>query len=383
MMIGAGQTETIRLRLTHVNEPLIAVASEGKSDRFRSLAFGDSFDEVFQQRRDEAEQFYESRIDRSLSQQRQDIMRQAYAGLLWTKQFYHYSISTWLDGDTNGMPAPESRKQGRNSSWRHLFNRDIISMPDKWEYPWYAAWDLAFHMVPMANLDANFAKEQMVLFLREWYMHPNGQIPAYEWHLSDVNPPVHAWGVWQVYKATGAPGQRDKLFLERAFQKLLINFTWWVNRKDPDGRNIFSGGFLGLDNIGVFDRSKPMPEGHLEQADGTSWMAFYCGSMLRIALELADGNPAYGDMASKFFEHYVAIAEAMNSIDGTGLWEEDDGFYYDHLMVHGDSIAMRVRSLVGLLPLTTGVILDEKVIDKLPGFKTADEMVSRKPRQPQ
>jgi hypothetical protein len=220
----------------------------------------------------------------------------------------------------------------------------------------------------MAHLDPTFAKDQMILFLREWYMHPSGQIPAYEWNLGDVNPPVHAWGVWQVYKATGPPQQRDRLFLARAFQKLLINFTWWVNRKDPQGRNIFSGGFLGLDNIGVFDRSKPMPQGHLEQADGTSWMAFYCGSMLRIALELAEDNPAYGDMASKFFEHYVAIAEAMNTIDGTGLWEEEDGFYYDHLNVDGKSIAMKVRSLVGLLPLATGVILEDEIINKLPGF---------------
>ncbi|MGB1815786.1 MAG: MGH1-like glycoside hydrolase domain-containing protein, partial [Rubripirellula sp.] len=299
----------------------------------------------------------------------QATMRQAYAGLLWTKQFYHYSVSTWLDGDPNGVPTSEARKEGRNSDWRNLFNRDIISMPDKWEYPWYAAWDLAFHMVPMAGLDTHFAKEQMLLFLREWYMHPSGQIPAYEWHLGDVNPPVHAWGVWQVYKATGPPRQRDKVFLARAFQKLLINFTWWVNRKDPRGKNIFAGGFLGLDNIGVFDRSKPLPEGHLEQADGTAWMAFYCGTMLRIAIELAEDHQAYGDMASKFFEHYVAIAEAMNSMDGTGLWDEEDGFYYDHLFVKDHSIPIRVRSLVGLLPLMTGVILEEEIIEKLPGFR--------------
>jgi hypothetical protein len=368
MMVAPGQSEVIRLRLTHVSEPIIAERSKKQTEAYRKLAFDHSFDQVFADRLTEAESFYDKRIDASLTDQRRAIMRQAYAGLLWTKQFYHYSVSTWLDGDPNGMPAPESRKHGRNRHWRHLFNRDIISMPDKWEYPWYAAWDLAFHMVPMANLDVNFAKEQMILFLREWYMHPSGQIPAYEWNLGDVNPPVHAWGVWQVYKATGPPQQRDRLFLARAFQKLLINFTWWVNRKDPGGRNIFSGGFLGLDNIGVFDRSKPMPEGHLEQADGTSWMAFYCGSMLRIALELAEGNPAYGDMASKFFEHYVAIAEAMNTIDGSGLWDEEDGFYYDHLMVDGQSIAMRVRSLVGLLPLTTGVILEDAIISKLPGF---------------
>lgn len=369
MMIPAGESREIRLRLTHVGESIVTEEAGGDAARFAQVAFGDSFDQCFEDRIREADAFYEDRIPTSLSMDRRNIMRQAYAGLLWTKQFYHYSVNTWLDGDPNGMPITESRKQGRNHEWRHLFNRDVISMPDKWEYPWYAAWDLAFHMVPMAHLDTDFAKEQMILFLREWYMHPNGQIPAYEWHLSDVNPPVHAWGVWQVYKATGPPENRDKVFLARAFQKLLINFTWWVNRKDPRGKNIFSGGFLGLDNIGVFDRSKPLPEGHLEQADGTSWMAFYCGSMLRIALELAQDHPAYGDMASKFFEHYVAIAEAMNSMDGTGLWDEEDGFYYDHLYVNGDSRPIRVRSLVGLLPLTTGVMLEDAIIEKLPGFK--------------
>ena len=368
MMFRPGQTEVVRLRMAHIEEPIVSVDSKNSPNEFRKCAFGESFEKVFSDRINEADTFYQELIDPSLSQERQQIMRQANAGLLWTKQFYHYSVSTWLDGDPNGVPTPESRKQGRNRNWRHLFNRDVISMPDKWEYPWYAAWDLAFHMVPMAHLDPTFAKDQMILFLREWYMHPSGQIPAYEWNLGDVNPPVHAWGVWQVYKATGPPQQRDRLFLARAFQKLLINFTWWVNRKDPQGRNIFSGGFLGLDNIGVFDRSKPMPQGHLEQADGTSWMAFYCGSMLRIALELAEDNPAYGDMASKFFEHYVAIAEAMNTIDGTGLWEEEDGFYYDHLNVDGKSIAMKVRSLVGLLPLATGVILEDEIINKLPGF---------------
>lgn len=369
MMLPAGESRVIRLRLTHADESIIVDRSEGKPERFRSVAFDESFEKCFEDRIAEANQYYAQRIPESQTDQRRVIMRQAYAGLLWTKQFYHYSVRTWLDGDPNGIPASPSRKEGRNSDWRHLFNRDVISMPDKWEYPWYAAWDLAFHMVPMANLDTHFAKEQMILFLREWYMHPSGQIPAYEWHLGDVNPPVHAWGVWQVYKATGPPRNRDKEFLARAFQKLLINFTWWVNRKDPRGKNIFAGGFLGLDNIGVFDRSKPLPEGHLEQADGTSWMAFYCGSMLRIAIELAEDSTAYGDMASKFFEHYVAIAEAMNSMDGTGLWDEKDGFYYDHLYVNGQSIPIRVRSLVGLLPLTTGVILEDTIIERLPGFR--------------
>ena len=369
IMIPAGETRQIRLRLTHAKSPLITDEANNDPAKFAELAFADSFETTFETRIAEADDFYADRIPHSLPLERQAIMRQAYAGLLWTKQFYHYSVSTWLDGDPNGVPTSEARKEGRNSDWRNLFNRDIISMPDKWEYPWYAAWDLAFHMVPMAGLDTHFAKEQMLLFLREWYMHPSGQIPAYEWHLGDVNPPVHAWGVWQVYKATGPPRQRDKVFLARAFQKLLINFTWWVNRKDPRGKNIFAGGFLGLDNIGVFDRSKPLPEGHLEQADGTAWMAFYCGTMLRIAIELAEDHQAYGDMASKFFEHYVAIAEAMNSMDGTGLWDEEDGFYYDHLFVKDHSIPIRVRSLVGLLPLMTGVILEEEIIEKLPGFR--------------
>ncbi len=369
IMIPAGETRQIRLRLTHAKSPLITDEANDDPAKFAELAFADSFETTFETRIAEADEFYADRIPHSLPLERQATMRQAYAGLLWTKQFYHYSVSTWLDGDPNGVPTSEARKEGRNSDWRNLFNRDIISMPDKWEYPWYAAWDLAFHMVPMAGLDTHFAKEQMLLFLREWYMHPSGQIPAYEWHLGDVNPPVHAWGVWQVYKATGPPRQRDKVFLARAFQKLLINFTWWVNRKDPRGKNIFAGGFLGLDNIGVFDRSKPLPEGHLEQADGTAWMAFYCGTMLRIAIELAEDHQAYGDMASKFFEHYVAIAEAMNSMDGTGLWDEEDGFYYDHLFVKDHSIPIRVRSLVGLLPLMTGVILEEEIIEKLPGFR--------------
>lgn len=369
IMIPAGETRQIRLRLTHAKSPLVTDEAKNDPSTFAELAFADSFESTFENRIAEADEFYADRIPHSLPPERQATMRQAYAGLLWTKQFYHYSVSTWLDGDPNGVPTSEARKEGRNSDWRNLFNRDIISMPDKWEYPWYAAWDLAFHMVPMAGLDTHFAKEQMLLFLREWYMHPSGQIPAYEWHLGDVNPPVHAWGVWQVYKATGPPRQRDKVFLARAFQKLLINFTWWVNRKDPRGKNIFAGGFLGLDNIGVFDRSKPLPEGHLEQADGTAWMAFYCGTMLRIAIELAEDHQAYGDMASKFFEHYVAIAEAMNSMDGTGLWDEEDGFYYDHLFVKDHSIPIRVRSLVGLLPLMTGVILEEEIIEKLPGFR--------------
>ncbi|MDZ4848157.1 MAG: glucosidase [Pirellulaceae bacterium] len=333
-------------------------------------AFGDGFEQVFVDRQREADEFYASVIPSSLCDEEKSVSRKAYAGLIWTKQFYHYIIDAWIKGDPNGPPAPEARRTGRNSDWHHLFNRDVISMPDKWEYPWYAAWDLAFHMIPMSKVDPEFAKSQLILFLREWYMHPNGQIPAYEWALGDVNPPVHAWACWEVYLASGPPGKRDREFLSRTFQKLLLNFTWWVNRKDTRGDHVFSGGFLGLDNIGVFDRSKPLPGGGtLDQADATAWMAFFCGNMLQMALELAEEDQAYADMASKFFEHYVAIAEAMNSLHGTGLWDEADGFYYDHLLREGKSIPMRVRSMVGLIPLCTGVILYEEIINRLPGFQ--------------
>jgi hypothetical protein len=307
-------------------------------------AFGENFDGIFSERMREADEFYASVIPQSLTDEEKNISRQAYAGLIWTKQFYHYIVEAWIKGDPNGPPAPAARLHGRNSDWHHLFNRDVISMPDKWEYPWYAAWDLAFHMIPMSKIDPEFAKNQLILFLREWYMHPNGQIPAYEWALNDVNPPVHAWACWELYRSSGPPGQRDREFLSRTFQKLLLNFTWWVNRKDVRGDHVFSGGFLGLDNIGVFDRSKPLPGGGtLDQADATAWMAFFCGNMLQMALELAEEDQAYGDMASKFFEHYVAIAEAMNTLHGTGLWEAEDGFYYDHLFRDGKSIPMRVR----------------------------------------
>ena len=310
-----------------------------------------------------------SKIPPGLSREERHVVRQAYAGLLWSKQFYHYIIRDWLEGDPNMPTPPASRKGGRNHDWPHLYNRDVISVPDKWEYPWYAAWDLAFHMIPFAKLDPQFAKDQLVLFLREWYMHPNGQLPAYEFALGDVNPPVHAWACWRVYKMTGARGQRDRIFLSRTFQKLVINFTWWVNRKDADGKNIFGGGFLGLDNIGVFDRSQPLPTGgHLEQADGTAWMAFYCNTMLATALELARDNPATEDMASKFFEHFIAIADAINTHGGTGLWDEQDGFYYDQLHVHGRTEPLRVRSLVGLIPLLAVEVLEEDLIESLPGF---------------
>jgi hypothetical protein len=279
-------------------------------------------------------------------------------------------VEQWLDGDPAQPAPPMDRREGRNREWRHLYNRDVISMPDKWEYPWYAAWDLAFHMIPFARIDPEFAKEQLMLFLREWYMHPNGQIPAYEWALGDVNPPVHAWACWRVYKMSGPRGTRDRLFLARAFHKLLLNFTWWVNRKDTDGRNLFSGGFLGLDNIGVFDRSAALPTGgHLEQADGTAWMAFYSATMLSMALELASEDPAYEDVASKFFEHFVAITAAMNTLGASGLWDEEDGFYYDVLHAGEEERPLKVRSLVGLLPLIAVEVIEQGVVDRLPGFK--------------
>ncbi|MGH7803909.1 MAG: MGH1-like glycoside hydrolase domain-containing protein, partial [Candidatus Binatia bacterium] len=327
------------------------------------------FERVLGERTAEADAFYDSRIEPEVSADERRVMRQGYAGLLWSKQFFHYDIRTWLEGDPAQPAAPSERKGGRNAEWRHLYNRDVISMPDKWEYPWYAAWDLAFHMVPFARIDPEFAKEQILLFLREWYMHPNGQIPAYEFAFGDVNPPVHAWAAWRVYKMTAEGGKRDRVFLARVVQKLCLNFTWWVNRKDAEGRNLFAGGFLGLDNIGVFDRSRPLPTGgHLEQADGTAWMAFYSATMLAMALELAREDPAYEDMASKFFEHYVAIVDAMNTLGGTGLWCPEDGFYYDQLHVDGREIPLRVRSLVGLMPLIAVEVLEAETIERLPGF---------------
>jgi len=347
----------IKLRLT--------IEAEFKED-----GLGAAFDKYFTQRIEEADIFYRNHISQKLTPEHQNIIRQSYAGLLFTKQFYHYIVEDWLTGDKNSPKPPATRLAGRNKDWGHLFNRDIISMPDKWEYPWYAAWDLAFHMIPFAKIDPHFAKRQLKLFLREWYMHPNGQMPAYEFALSDVNPPVHAWAVWRVYKMTGKQGGRDRAFLASCFHKLLINFTWWVNRKDATGQHIFSGGFLGLDNIGVFDRSKALPGGgSLNQADGTAWMAFYCGTMLSISLELAKEDRAYEDMASKFFEHYIAISDAMNTLGGCGLWDAHDGFYYDQLIVDNEVHPLKVRSLVGLIPLIAVEIIDADTINQLPGFK--------------
>jgi hypothetical protein len=335
-----------------------------------SQPFGAEFDQIFQMRIGEADEFYDSRLSPLLPADLRRIGRQGFAGLLWSKQFYHYIVREWLDGDPEQPRPPESRWNGRNREWLHLYNRDVISMPDKWEYPWYAAWDLSFHLITFATIDPEFAKEQLVLMLREWYMHPNGQLPAYEFEFSDVNPPVHAWACWRVYKMTGPRGGRDRMFLERTFQKLLLNFTWWVNRKDINGRNIFGGGFLGLDNIGVFDRSKPLPTGGvLDQADGTAWMAFFCSTMLSMALELACEDPVYEDIASKFFEHFVAIVDAMNAVGGKGLWDDQDGFYYDQLYLDGKSIPLRVRSMVGMIPLFAGEVLDSEAIDRMPGFR--------------
>ena len=281
--------------------------------------FGEEFDHTFSLRKKECDDFYAEKISQELSPERKSISRQAYAGLLWSKQFYYYIIREWLEGDPSQPIPPKERLLGRNNGWKHFFARDIISMPDKWEYPWFAAWDLAFHMIPFAKIDAIFAKKQIILFLREWYMNANGALPSYEYDLSDVNPPVHAWAAFRVYKMTGKKGERDVAFLESAFQKLLINFTWWVNRKDKNNNNLFSGGFLGLDNIGVLDRSQISKfGGYLEQSDATAWMAFYCLMMLSIALELAVHNHVYEDMASKFFEHFIFIADAINEFGGTG-----------------------------------------------------------------
>ncbi len=351
--LGAGECKVLHFRLYAGDAPA--------PDRHQ----------VFVARREEADDFY-SFAPATLSDDARMVQRQAFAGLLWSKQFYHYVVEEWLKGDPSGPPPPPQRLLGRNHTWINVYNDDVISMPDKWEYPWFAAWDLAFHMIPLALVDPDFAKRQLSLLLREWYQSPNGQLPAYEWEFSDVNPPVHPWSCWRVFKIdqklTGKP---DYEFLEAAFHKLLMNFTWWVNRKDSQGNNIFEGGFLGLDNIGVFDRSKPLPTGGcMEQADGTAWMGMYCLVMLRIAFELTPHDPAYEDIASKFFEHFLYIASAMNRLGDHGLWDETEGFYYDWLRLPDHrKIPIRVRSLVGLIPLYAVGTLESAAIDKMPGFK--------------
>ncbi|MEZ7956190.1 MAG: glucosidase [Rubritalea sp.] len=357
-VIPAGESVSIRCRLHRVKE----------DNGFQAF---EEFEETLAARVAEADQFYEEKIPKHLPVEEKLICRQSYAGLLWTKQFYHFVVKDWLHHSPDGSPLPKRRLEGRNHDWEHIYAQDVLSMPDKWEYPWFAAWDSAFHMISFATIDPDFAKDQLLLLTRGYYMHANGQLPAYEWNFSDVNPPVHAWAVWRVYKMGAPRGQRDKLFLEKAFQKLLINFTWWVNHKDSEGRHVFGGGFLGLDNIGVFDRSHALPDGStLNQADGTAWMASYCLTMLSMALELAPNNPAYNDISHKFFEHFVNITDAINSIGGTGLWDETDGFYYDQLMInHDEPILLKTRSLVGLLPLFATMTLEDEVINKIPGFR--------------
>ncbi len=359
LQLQAGESATLRLRLVREDEAEPAAVDVT------------TFEACFTDRMREADAFYAERISAGLSADEANVSRQAYGGLLWTKQFYYYVSERWLEGDPAQPKPPQERLRTPNADWHHLFCRDVLSMPDKWEYPWFAAWDTAFHMIPMAAVDPKYAKDQLLLLLREWYMHPNGQMPAYEFAFSDVNPPVHAWAVLRVYEDTAKrEGEKDVDFLERAFQKLLLNFTWWVNRNDEDGHNLFGGGFLGLDNIGVFDRSMQLPVGtYLNQADGTAWMGLYCSSMLAIAIELAQTRPAYEDVASKFFEHFISIIDAINNLGGTGLWNEEDGFYFDQLMFdEGEPKTLNVHSIVGLVPMFAIGILHKGQIEKLPGF---------------
>jgi len=357
LLLEPGQSATLRLRYT---------------DRARRDPF-DDHDRVFERRIREADEFYESITPAKLGEDERRVFRQSIAGLLWSKQYYAYDVERWLRGDPGQPAPPPERRSGRNHEWGHLYNSEVLSMPDKWEYPWYAAWDLAFHCIPLALVDPEFAKQQLTLLLRECYMHPSGQLPAYEWQLGDVNPPVHAWAAYRVYQIERrTTGRADREFLESIFLKLMLNFTWWVNRKDTGGRNVFEGGFLGLDNIGVFDRSKPLPGGGiLEQADATSWMGMYCLNMLDIALELARESPIYQDVANKFFEHFLLIAHAMNHIAGAdvSLWDDTDGFYYDVMRrPSGDSFPMRVRSMVGLSPLFAISTLEPDTVDRFPAF---------------
>lgn len=356
--IGAGESVVLKLRLT---------------SQATGTPLDSTFDTTFQTRIDEANQFYKAVQNPALTDDQRNVQRQALAGMLWTKQLFYFDVEQWLEGDPDVPTPPPSRLEGRNSQWEHLHNFDVISMPDKWEYPWYATWDLAFHCLPIALVDPDFAKRQMLLFTREWYMDPNGALPAYEWAFGDVNPPVHAWASWRLYKIDEKmSGKADRPFLESIFHKLMLNFTWWVNRKDVDGHNIFQGGFLGLDNISVFDRSAILPVGgHIDQSDGTSWMGFYCLIMLQIALELAKENPTYQDMAAKFFEHFLRIAAAMNNRGGHGesLWDHQDQFFYDSLHLEdGTLIPLRVRSLVGLMPLIAIESLDDDLLSQMPVF---------------
>jgi hypothetical protein len=333
---------------------------------------GDSFDSVLAARKAEADEYFASLAGPGTTPEEALVLRQAAAGMLWCKQFYHYDVERWLEGDPTQPAPPRERLEGRNSDWGHVSNHEVLSMPDAWEYPWYASWDLAFHAIALAHLDPNFAKQQLLLLCREWYMHPNGQLPAYEWDFGDVNPPVHAWAAMAVWRidarrraAEGLPP--DNEFLERIFHKLLINFTWWVNRKDEEGNNVFEGGFLGLDNIGLFDRSRPLPvPGVLEQSDGTAWMAMYCISLLEMALRLADTDPTYEDVAIKFYEHFTYIASAMRD---QGLWHDEDGFFYDVMRLSdGERVPVRARSIVGVVPLLAVTTLHPSLAAKLTEF---------------
>ncbi|MFO0807615.1 MAG: glucosidase [Gemmataceae bacterium] len=365
LTVKPGECQVVRLRLTDV-----APAAYAKTNGDTASPFGCHFDDVLNARRAEADEFYKAVIPASLNADQANVMRQALAGMLWSKQFYHYDVDKWLE-ERGSDPFKETRKQApRNDHWHHMYNGDIISMPDKWEYPWYAAWDLAFHVIALTLVDADFGKDQLKLMVRERYMHPNGQIPAYEWNFGDVNPPVHAWATIFTYAMDVAKtGEGDKEWLKSIFQKLLLNFTWWVNRKDRSGRNVFEGGFLGLDNIGVFDRSAPLPTGgYLEQADGTAWMCLFCENMLQIASTLAMTDPDYADMALKFVQHFLWIASSMANVGGgTGMWDEDDGFFYDVLRLpNGQAQRLKVRSMVGLLPLCAATTFDGKVMKQYP-----------------
>ncbi len=381
LQVPASGEVSIRLRLT--------AAGEVTTERF-----GKNFEAIVSQRKQEADEFYAgvfrwaeqlaggqasasgshddagakaAPAPSKFASEERNVIRQAMAGLVWSCQFYHYIGDDWLEGDPSAAPPPRERLQGRNHDWRHLYCRDVMSMPDKWEYPWFAAWDLAFHTMPYMVIDPDFAKRQLEVVMSERFMHPNGQIPAYEWVFGDVNPPVHGWAAYRLYKMTVAQGRPDRAFLTRTFQKLLLGFTWWVNRKDPEGNNIFAGGFLGLDNIGIFDRSKPLPTGgYLQQADGTAWMAFYCANLFSIALELAHDDPGYEDIAYKFFEHFAMIISAINKIGGGGLWDEEDGFYYDHLVIEGKKMPLKVRSMVGLIPILAASVVNTDMARKLP-----------------
>ncbi|TVQ45720.1 MAG: glucosidase [Gloeocapsa sp. DLM2.Bin57] len=360
LMINPGKTQTVRLRLS--DSPDL------------TNPFGTDFEPLFQTRIAEADAFYQRICPSDLSADQRNIQRQAFAGMLWSKQFYYYAVDQWLKGDPQQPSPPSQRLQGRNHRWEHFYGDDVLSMPDKWEYPWFASWDLAFQTIPLAMIDPDFAKRQLQRLTREWYMHPNGQLPAYEWSFDDVNPPVHAWATMCVYQIEKKIyGKADRLFLERVFQKLLLNFTWWVNREDIEGNNVFEGGFLGLDNIGVFDRSKPLPTGgYIQQSDATGWMAMYCLNLLEISLELTQDNPVYEDIANKFFKHFIYIANAMNNLGPyrSDLWDETDKFYYDVLnLPDGQHIPLKIRSLVGLIPLFAVATISQERLDRLPDFK--------------